>query len=808
MTDLFADIRAALRQWTRRPALPLTVVLTLTAGLGAAIGAFAVTWAVIWRPLDVPEPQRLVWIASQSADDTDSTSPGAALTWRSDARTLDAIAISRSVVGALADDRGTDRLPGALVSESIFDVLGVRPVLGRTFTPAEDAPGAARVLLLSHNVWQSRYAADPSVIGRAVALDGRAATIVGVLPRGADTLMPGTGWWAPIALAPSERANIGPRYLDVIGRLAAHASPDSARQELTAINARLALKADNGSPLGVQVTSLAEHLAVRHRGGLLLLLAGVITLVVIACANVATLLLTRAHDRRAELALRASLGARPFRILRQLLVESALLAAAASVGGLLVSLWVTALLRRLLPADVSRLAEARVDGAAVVFALGAGVVVTMLAGLLPALRGARVDLQSVLRGGASGGAGSERARRVFVVAQVTLAMTLACAGALLVRSARALDQAPRGYQTSGVVMASLILPAATYRDPASIANVIDRIVLGAAAIPGVTSAAAASQIPFAGGSAGSDVALAEEDFTAGVDRQVRVRLVGPGYLSALGVPLRAGREITSADGRTSQPVVVVNETLARRLAPGGSPVGRNLKFGVPVFSGDDGKRVWRVVGVTADTWDRGPRAAVEPEVLVALAQAPGEVFFWISRELQLAVRTQADALALGPDIRRVVNAADPAIPLGQVHTLDQLVADAFASERLMALMLAGLGFAGVALALLGLFSVVHHQVHRRRREIAIRMALGATSHGVTSDLVSDGAWLAVIGAVAGGALSVATSGLLTSLLFGVSPGDPLTLGSVAALVIALAVVAAWAPARSAARVDPAEALRA
>ena len=807
MTNLLTDVRIALRQWKRRPGLPLAVVVTLTAGLGVAIGVFAVAWAVLWRPFDAPEPRRLVWIESESAGQAGGSSPGAALTWQADARTLDGLAVARPVAAVYADANGTDSLPGALVTEPMFTVLGIRPALGRVFTPSEDRAGAPRVLLLSHRTWRSRYAGDPGVIGRIVALDGRDATIIGVLPLGAGTLLPDADWWAPIALAPSQRANLGPRYLAVVGRLAATASPAAAQQELASIGARLGLKAADGTPLGVLVTPLTDHLTSRYRGGLVLLLAGVTALVLIACANVASLLLTRARDRAPELALRASLGASRTRLACQLLVEAAMLAGVSALGGLVVALWITDLLRALLPADVPRLAAARVDGVSAAFALGAGVLVTTLAGLVPAMRGARADLQSVLRGAATGGAADERARRVFVVAQVAMAMVLACAGALLLRSARALEQAPRGYDTTGVFTASLTLPAAAYRDPVAIANVINRVVQGASTIPGVSSAAAASQLPFAGGSAGSNVVLTGEAFSEATDQQVRVRLVGPGYLSAMGVTLREGRDVISTDGPASQSVVVVNETLARRLTPGGSPVGRTVKFEVPVFSGPDGTRVWSVVGVAADTWDRGPRAAVEPEVLVPLTQTPGEVFFWISRELQLAVRTRGNAQALGPAIRRIVAAADPRIPMGQTRTLDDRVADAFARERLMARLLSGLGFAGVALAMMGLFAAVHHQVHRRRRDIAIRMALGATSFSLVRALASDGARLAAIGALTGGAISIGTGGLLASLLFGVAPGDPVTLATVAVLIVAMASLAAWLPARSAARVDPSHALR-
>lgn len=807
MTDLSADLRLALRQWLRRPLLPTAVVLTLTAGLGAAIAVFAVAWAVVWRPLAVPAPERLVWIASVTAGDADGSSPGAALTWQSDARTLDALAAVRHVAGAYADGTGTDRLPGALVTASLFDVLALAPVQGRAFTATDDTPGAARVVLVAHRVWHTRYAGAADTIGRVVTLDGRPATIIGVLPAHAETLVPDADWWAPLALAPAERANIGPRYLDLIGRLAATASPAAATQELTAIGARLSLKADDGSPLGVRVTPLADHLTARYRPGLMLLLAGVAALVLIACANVATLLLTRAQDRQAELALRASLGATPARLARQLLVEAALLAALASAGGLLAALWLVDVLRVVLPADVPRLADARVDGVVAAFALGAGVVVTLLAGLTPALRGARVDLQSVLRIAASGGAGHERLRRAFVVAQVAVAVVLACAGVLLTQSASALAAAPRGYESAGVVTASLTLPAATYGDAPSIAAAIDRIVAGATAVPGVRAAAAASQLPFAGGSAGSDVILAGEPMSPGVDRQARVRLVSPAYLSTLGVAMVDGREIGREDGATSRPVVVVNQTLARRLSPGRSPVGHDVTFGVPVFNGDDGTRVWHVVGVASDTWDRGPREVVEPEVLIPIAQTPAEVFFWISRELQLAVRSAGDPAAIVPAVRRAVAAVDPALPMGVARTLDERVAQSFARERLLSRLLTGLGVSGVLLALLGLVAVVHQQVQRRRRDIAIRLAIGADGHDVVRGIVRDGARLAVVGGLAGAAGSVGTGGLLASLLFGVTPGDPLTLAAVVFGVVVLAAAAAWVPARSAAAVDPAEALR-
>lgn len=807
MMDLAADLRLAVRHWARRPWLPTAVVAILAAGLGTALAVFAVTWAVVWRPLDVPAPERLVWIESVSSGDADGSSPGAALTWQAESRTLDQLAAIRHVAGAIADGRGTERLPGALVTASIVDVLGLRPALGRLITPSDDAPGAPRVALLAHDTWQSRYGGARDVIGRAITLDGRAATIVGVLPDAAATLVAGAAWWAPLALAPSERENVGPRYLDVIARLRPGASPDAVHTELAGIATRLGAKADDGTPLDVSVTALTDHLTGRYRTGLVLLLAGIGALVLIACVNVASLLLTRAHDRQAELALRRSLGASRLRLARQLFVDAALLAGVSAAGGLLAAWWLVDVLRAALPADVPRIGEARIDAVTALAALGAGAIVTLLAGLAPALRGTRVDLQATLRRAAAGGTGHERLHRAFVAAQVALAVVLACGGALLVRTAAALESAPRGYEARGVVTASLTLPAATYRDGATIARTVDRIVAGLAAVGGVQSAAAASQVPFAGGSAGSDVALAGEAFTSGVDRQARVRLVSAHYLQTLGVRIVEGRDIGPEDGVSTRPVAVVNETLARRLAPQGSAVGRDVAFGVPVFNGPDGRRLWQVVGVAADTWDRGPREAVEPEVLIPIAQTPAEVFFWISRELQLAVRAEGEPATVVSALRRVVADVDPALPLGVPLTLDARIATAFARESLMARLLAAAGGAGVVLALVGLVANVHEQVRRRRREIAIRLAVGATVPDVVSHLVRGGVVVAAAGALVGAVVSAGAGGVLASLLYGVAPGDPTTLAGVATAVVALAVVAAWLPARRAATVEPSEALR-
>ena len=424
------------------------------------------------------------------------------------------------------------------------------------------------------------------------------------------------------------------------------------------------------------------------------------------------------------------------------------------------------LLRAIIPGDIPRLAEARIDLPATLFAITLGSTVALLIGLIPAMRGTRADLQSLLRAGAGGTAGDHRLRQVFVAAQVALAVVLGCGAALLVRSAQALESAPRGYDASGVFTASVTLPSATYRDASTITASMNRIIGDVAALPGVTSASVSSQLPFAGGSPGADLALADQTFADGVDRQVRIRLVAPDYLHTLGIVVRAGRDITNHDVADSLPVVVVNQTLAR-----------------------------------------GPRQTIEPEVLLPLSHTPGEDFFWISRELQLAVRTSGNAAALSADVRRAVFHVDPAIPIGAARTLEDRIDAAFSRERKIAQLLTVLGVAGLAIALLGLAGAVDYQVRRQRRDTAIRLALGASASGVITPLVAGGTMLAVAGAIAGTAASLGIGPLLGSLLFSVRANDPWTLGAVALTVVSVSITTAWVTARSAARVDPAELLR-
>lgn len=805
--DAVQDVRYALRTFRRSPAFVTAAVTTLASGIGAVASVFAVTWAVLWAPLGAPAPERLVWIEAQSKTEAGQSSPGAFAAWQTDVRTLTDLAAIRPATGVIADAIGADRVRGAFVTDSLLPLLGVQPTSGRGFLAEDTQPGAPRVLLIAHALWLGRYGGDASVVGRAVTFNGAPATIVGVLPASASTALAEADWWSPLILDAKDRVNTGPRYLDVIGRLAPSASLDAARADLSAVSARLQLTQDDGTPLDVAVTPLLRHVTAPYDVSLRLLFAGVLALVVIASTNVAGLLLTRSHDRAAELAIRAAVGATRMRLVRQLLIEAGVLATLSLAAGLLLAMWFIGVLTATLPADVPRLADVRLDGRVVLFAAAVATVLTGLVGIAPAIRGGAADLQSVMRAAAAGVMGHERLRRAFVIAQVAVAVVLCLAAALLAQSARALDAAPRGYEAGGVLTTSLTFPVGQYRETFAIAAAIDRILAGVSSVPGVRAVTASSQLPFAGGSPGADVALQEEAFTDGVDRQVKVRLVAPGYLTTLGGRVREGREIGARDAASTQPVVVINRALARRLVPDGSPLGRAVKFSVPVFNGPDGTRVYTVIGITEDTWDRGPREAVRPEVMLPIAQTPSEVFAWISREMHLAVRTTGEPLALSSSIRRAVSQIDPRIPLGAATTLEDRVAAAFAREHLIASLLTALGLAGVAVALVGLAAVIDQHVRRRRREIAIRVALGASPTAAVRHFVRDGAFVASAGVAAGAVMSLAVTPALSTLLFGVEPRDALTFVSVAGALLLSAIAAAWVPARRAAHVAPAETLR-
>jgi len=805
MTFLELSQMAVKRCW-RRPAVAGATLVTLAAGIGLTASLFAVLDAVLWRPLPLPDVQHVVSIDTLAAGVPDGSSPGLFLAWRDRARTLSVVSAIRSADATVDDVHGIDRLRGAYVTASYFEVLGLVTERGRVFDRDLDRPGGDAVVVVSYRLWQQRYAGAEGTIGRTVLFNGQPRTIIGVMSRSLDEIGEDADWWAPLALPESQRTNLGAGYLDVVGRVTPGTARDVAQSELAAVARSIGAKTEDGSTRGVRVVPFGEQVTGPHRSTLVLLFGAVLVLFAIACANVANLLLADGISRRGEMAVRASLGATRGVLVGQIAMEILLVAVCAAGLGLVLAQWFTDALIAMLPPDVPRLALVRIDARTALFATLAGLCAALAGGVFPALRGSRVDVLDALRarGRASTG-GHVRLRRGFVIGQVALTMALAASGALMLRSTRALERAPRGYDAT-VLTAAFTLPSSSLPDGMSRANALDRLVNAVRESPGIARAAIATRVPLAGSGAGSDVARMDQPFDDGTDRQVRIRLVSQGYFATMGIALLHGREFEARDREDGRRVVIVNETLARRLDQGRGLVGTPVKFELRPFNQPGRVSPWEVVGVVADTFDRGPRQTVQPEIFVPLAQAPSEVFGWMGNQAMLAVRGGGPA-ELTPTLRHAVAAAGLRVPLYDVRTVDQRLAGHLARERVVSRILAWLAAAGLLLSGLGMFAVISHLFRARRRELALRLALGATPASLVRAVVSEGAALAAVGLVAGLATCLALTTTFRSLLFGVEPSDPVTLAAVAVPLAAVTLAATWLPARSVALLDPAAGLR-
>lgn len=808
MTAL-SDVFAAMRHWRRRPGTPVVAVAFLACGMGAAASVFAVADASLWRPLPLPEPARVLWVQSVDRGQPGDSSPGLVQAWRERARSVDALGALRPTQGTWRDRSGTDRLDGAQVTATALGALGLSTIRGRLLTADDEKAGAAPVVVITHRLWQARFGGRADTIGLEIEIDGRAHTVVGALAAAVDALPFGGDWFVPLALPASPSGN-GPRYLDVVARLSAGQTARDAERELAAIAASVGAVGDEGSPLSVRVQPLMDAFSDGAARVLEPLLAAALVVLVIAAVNAANLRLADHLRRRGEMAVRAALGASRGRLVSQLLAEALLVSVAAGGLGLLLAHWGLSGLQVLLPPEVVRTADAHIDARAILFMLAVVIGVTVISGVLPAMRYTRGPLTSgALSPSRAVIGGDERLRRVFVVAQIGLAMTLGAAGALMVQTTRHLAEDARGYRTDRVWTAAVRLSRADFPATTDITGVTGRIIDRVAALPGAERVAIASRVPLAGGAPGSDVALVGEPFTPGIDRQARIRFVTPGYFDATDVPVREGRDVAATDAAGREPVVLVNETLAARLTPGRSPVGEFVTFAVRDFNvTGTAPTAWRIVGLVADTRDRGPRLPAEPEVYISLAQGPSGVFDWIGRQLLLVVRT-APGVALPPaTLRTAVNAADPRVPAFDVQTFADRFEAHVSTERVLAGLLVPLAGTGLLLAGFGIFAVVMHAVYQRRREIAVRMVLGASPADIMRETGRSGLRMAASGVVLGSLGAAGAGRLLASVAYGVSPLNPLGLVAVTIAVALTTLAAVWIPARRAAGQDPALALRA
>jgi predicted permease len=793
-TELRHDLRYAVRGLRASPGFTAVALLTLAMGIGASTTIFSVANAVLLRPFPYHEPERIVRLyATNPATETFSVSEPDYLDWRQRVRGMSQLAAFTGRSVSLLGDGDPEQLDGLMATPSLFPLLGVRPLLGRVFGDEEARPGApARVVVLSNALWQTRFGGDPRVVGRTVNLSGTSYEIVGVLP--ADLVFPGNpAVWEP--LAPSLSAQRGDRRLGVIGRLAPNVTLARALDEMRSVARELAGQyPETNGEWGANVTSLEEWIIGRAlRTRVQVLLGAVGLLLLMGCVNVANLLLARATARQREMSVRAALGAGRGRIVRQLLTESVVLSAVGAAIGVALTAVAVPVLRDVGATAIPRLDELSVDWRVVSFGIAASLLTGILFGIAPALQASRGDLNDLLR---SGGrvAAAGRLRSVLIVTSVAMALMLLVGAGLVGRSFERLMRVDYGFRAEGVLTASLTLPNGRYPERAQRAAFYSEAARRLAATPGVRAVGFTNIAPFSGGSTAIPFSVVgRQRATADEFLSANWRSVTPGYFAAIGVPLRKGRLIADTDGEQAPRVVVITETMARRIWPGVDPLGQQVAVG----GSPDG---WTVVGVVGDIRDQLLQQEPQPMMYLSFQQVP-----WSS--MWLLVRAAGDPMAVAPIVRREIRAVDPLLPVANVQPLERLVSQIAAQPRFTALIFGLFASAALVLAVVGVYGLVAYGVTQRTREIGVRLALGATPSRIVRGVVRHGVGLAGFGVAIGLWAAYALSRFMQGILYDVAATDAVTYLAVAALLVGCAVAASILPARWAARLDPVRALR-
>lgn len=797
MSELRQDLRYAFRQLRRNPAFTTMALLTLVVGIGATTAIFSVADAVILRPLPYPDPDRLVRIQETTPrGEPFSVSDANYLDFREQSRTFSEMAAYREAPVALTGDGQPERLAGVAATHTLFDLLGADPLLGRTFSEAEDSHGGGTaVAVLSHGLWQRRFGGDPAAVGRTATLDGQGFTIIGVMPPDFD--FAGAEIWLP--LAPDPNGDRGDHWLRMIGRLRSGATLAEAHADLSAVASRIGERHPHIAGWGVRLSSYADSVVLpEFRHTVFVLFGAVGFLLLMGCVNIANLLFARANARETELGIRAALGAGRGRLARQLLTESIVLAAIGASLGLVAASWAIDVLKLVDPAGVPRLSEVGIDGRAVAFTSAVAVAASLGFGLAPAIRASRVNVRRLNHGSRQGTSRRHRRiRDVLVVSQFAVALVLLVGAGLMIGSLSRLLRVDPGFSAEQVVAVPLQLPDSEYGEPWRRGVFYEEITARLEELPGVTAVGATVVEPFSGWNLMNDVTperLVAQTGTSGY-LQAAWRSVTPGFFAAMGTSLIAGRVFSAADPYDGPPVVVVTQTLANRLWPSDDAIGKRLYWG-----GVDGTPR-TVIGVVGDYRDVRLDAEPAPVMFLPHSQLP-------MPGMTLLLRSARNVEALAGPIRDRIWSLDPNLPVPTVRPLEHSLAEATAGPRLRAILLGSFALAALLLAAIGIYGVMAFTVSQRTREIGVRMALGADPGNVWALVLGHGAALAAAGIAIGLAGALGLSRYLESLLFQIDPADPATFIAVPVILCGVALLAAWGPARRAVRVDPMVAIRA
>ena len=801
--SLSLDLRSAFRGLRRSRLLSLSALATLAIGIGLAAALFGVVDAFLLQPLPFQAPDRLVVLRERNPRLRSESSPVAAdnfLAWKRTSRSFSALAAySIADLELILEDGRAERISGARASAELFPLLGVAPAQGRTFVPEEDSPtAAAPVAVIGERLWARLGGGGSLAAGRSLQVEGQRLTVIGVMPAG-FAFPRGVEVWLPLGPELTEKLKQrGSRSLSVVARLAPGVSLSAARREMEGLSARLAESSpDINKGYAASVVPLREHLSGRLRPLLLGLIGAVAVVLLAVVTNVSGLLLAQADGRRQEAAVRVALGAPRWRLARQMLTESLLLALPGGAAGLLLARGSLPGIGLLIPPDLRRQAGISIDLRVILFGAGLALITGLLAGAFPAFQATRPDLRALLNEGTAAlgrGVAGRRFRRALVIAQVALAVVLTVGSGLAVRSFRRLAEVSPGFDPAGVLTLQVTLPA-SLDDGRGRAFALERLLEAVRAVPGVTACAVASRAPLSGPAPPFELEVVDRPPPPpGQVPWAVYEQVSPEYFRILRIPLLRGRSLAEGDVFGRNRAAVVNQTFARRLFPGEDPVGRflGMKFGIWVY--------YEIVGVVGDVRQSDLREEPQPAVYVAFAQNPTSFF-------TLFVRGGSDPLRLAPDLRAALGRLETAVVVTQVAPLEARLADVLDHQRLASLLLGAFAAVATLLALIGVYGLAHDSVLRQRREIGLRMALGARPGQVVGLVVRQIAVLVLAGVGGGLAAALLLRRLLAGLLYGVAASDALVVVGAPALLAGVAIAAAWLPARRAARVDPLLALR-
>ena len=803
---MWGDVKYTLRSLARQPLFYTVVLLTLALGIGANAAIFTVVNAVLLRPLPYPDPDRLmmVWTYNprQGFDKDVGTYPNFE-DWRRGSQSFERMSGYFGASVTLTGSGDPAQIRGARVTHEFLDTMRVQPMLGRPFVPEHGHAGGERVVLLGHGLWTRRFGADPSVIGRSVMLNGLSHEVLGVMPASFAHPSDAEFWLplAPVGQFESLFTARGSYWLTIVGRLKPGVSQAVAQAEMDGIAARLEKEYPVNAGIGVRLVAMHEELVGDVKRPLLILLGAVCFVLLIACANVANLLLTRAASRTRELAIRAALGAGRRRLSRQLLTECLVLGLLGGIAGLALAVWSTDVLRSLAPPELPRLADVTVDARVLLYTAGASLLTSVFFGLVPAFHASRRELGAALKEGGRTGTDrrSGRLRAALAIGELAIALVLLVGASLLVRSFLALSREDPGFAREGVLTLRLQLPAAKYGEPARVAVFHEQLIERLAALPGVESSAA-----------GSTLLLSRLPNSAGINIEGRPPLpsdvqnlpvpydsVSPEFFTTLQIPLRHGRFFSHADGPDSQQVAIVNEAFVRRFFPGEDALGRRVTFGTP---GRPDTSWQTIVGVVADTKRGGFGRPPWAEIYFPMRQAP-------DRRVFVFLRTGGDPLALAAAAQAAVWSIDRDQAIAGIRTVRELLAQQEANRWFTTLLLGLFAAVALVLAVIGIYGVIAYSTAQRTQEIGIRLALGADQRSVLRLVLAGGLRIAIAGLALGLLGALMLTRVLSSLLYGVGTRDPVTFVVVPGALLLVALAACWIPARRAMRVDPLIALR-